>query len=297
MAPQSYKSARKILLGEDNNALVMLFAINALVFLLINFIKIIYYLTNAPVDLFYSQILNWFTLPASLNSFITRPWTLISYMFTHLSIWHLISSATWLWAFGYILQDLAGNNKIIPVYLYGGFIGGIIFIISGIIFPASIILSSPMIGGGPAVMAIAIATTTLTPGYRIFPMINGGIPLWILTLVYIAISFGSVSGNNIGAIAAQLAAAGVGFFYIRQIQNGRDWGKWMIELVRWLNRLCDPDKRQTPSSIFRANRTPYEKITQNTQEKLDAILDKINQKGFSSLTKEEKTFLEKTGEE
>ena len=57
-----------------------------------------------------------------------------------------------------------------------------------------------IIGGGAAVMAIAVATSTLAPDYRIFPFINGGIPLWIVTVIFVAIDFASVSGNN-GAIA------------------------------------------------------------------------------------------------
>src|SRR5476649_2936152 len=100
MATQSFKTNRKILLGEDNNALVLLFAINALVFVLINFVKIVYFLSDIPVELFYKQILDWFRLPASTDAIATRPWTALTYMFTHQSIWHLLSSMLWLWCFG-----------------------------------------------------------------------------------------------------------------------------------------------------------------------------------------------------
>ena len=127
MAAPSYKTNRKILLGQDNNALVLLFAINTLIFVLINFLKIIYFLSDIPMEFFYKQILNWFTLPAAVDSLVAKPWTIFVYMFTHHSIWHLLSSVLWLWCFGYILQDLAGNNKLIPIYLYGGFVGAVYF--------------------------------------------------------------------------------------------------------------------------------------------------------------------------
>ena len=55
---------------------------------------------------FQTQIADWFTLPAAGYKFLTRPWTIITYMFSHDNLWYLISSLLWLWCFGYILQDL-----------------------------------------------------------------------------------------------------------------------------------------------------------------------------------------------
>lgn len=305
MPNQSYKSSGKILLGQDNNALVMLFAINTLAFVIINMIKVIYYLSDIPIDFFYSQILNWFTLPASPDILLSRPWTVVTYTFTHYSIWHLISTIMWLWAFGYVLQDLAGNNRLIPIYLYGGFIGAVVFILMNNLFPAlerNLATTAPMLGGNAAVMAVAIATTTAAPDYRIFPMINGGIPLWAITLIFVAIHFTSISGGNAGILGASLAGGAIGFMYVKQLQKGNDWGAWMVQLVNWLNDLLNPDKKQrqhnqTEKHFYRTNRKPYEKIASNTQERLDEILDKINQKGYSFLTDEEKAFLQRAGNE
>ncbi len=293
-----YKSPKRILLGQDNNALVFLFAINALVFVLINFIKIVYYLTDIPLELFYQQILHWFTLPAVPAIFFTRPWTLLSFMFTHYSFWHLFSSMMWLWAFGFILQDLAGNNKLIPIYLYGGVIGGVIFVLCNNLFPGlekNILITAPMLGSGTAVMAVAIATTTLTPGYRIFPQINGGIPLWVLTIIYVALNFTSFSGGNLAIAAAHLGAAAMGFVFIKQLQVGNDWGSWMIRLFYWVDDLFSPEKKHSKNNknFYRASRKPFEKIARQSQQKLNDILDKINQKGFDALTDEEKNYLKR----
>ena len=53
MTRLSYKSnKRKILLGQDNNALVFLFAVNMLMFVIVTFIKVVYYLTETPDELF-----------------------------------------------------------------------------------------------------------------------------------------------------------------------------------------------------------------------------------------------------
>ena len=52
MPERSYKTNRSILLGQDNNALVYLVAINLMVFALLSFIKIIYYLSEIPIELY-----------------------------------------------------------------------------------------------------------------------------------------------------------------------------------------------------------------------------------------------------
>ncbi|MES2003896.1 MAG: rhomboid family intramembrane serine protease [Bacteroidota bacterium] len=303
--PKPYKTSRNILLGQDNNALVFLFAVISLVFVMINFIKIIYYLSDIPLDFFYKQILNWFTLPASFDKLASRPWTLFTYMFTHLSVWHLLSSCLWLWCFGYILQDLTGNSKLIPIYLYGGFVGGLVFLLMNNLFPVlerGIGTTEPMIGGGAAIMAIAVATTTLAPDYRIFPLIRGGIPLWVLTMIFVAIDFATLASANAGIGAGHLAGGAIGYFFIHQLRRGSDWGAWMISLVNWFDDLFSPEKKHKNQSqkdklYYQADKKPYEKISNVTQQRLDAILDKINQQGYQFLTDEEKEFLKRASSE
>lgn len=289
------------MLGQDNNALVFLFAVNMILFVIITFIKTVYYLSDIPEELFYKQILNWFTLPAVPETFLGRPWTLITHMFTHQGVWHLISNCLWLWGFGYIMQDLTGNNKLIPVYLYGGFVGGLVFLLGNNLVPVlerNLAVTAPMMGAGASIMALAIATTTLAPDYRIFPLINGGIPLWVLTLVFVAIDFATLATGNAGIGAGHLAGGIVGYLYIRQLRRGQDWGAWMIGLMNWLDDLFSPDKKHSGKSTreklyYRSDRKPYEKISNMTQQRLDEILDKINQEGYQLLTDEEKEFLKR----
>lgn len=305
MSPLTQKSARNILLGQDNNALVFLFAVNSLVFVLINFIRIVYFLSDIPLEFFNKQILDWFTLSPVPEVFFSRPWTILTTMFTHLSIWQLISTLLWLWAFGYILQDLAGNSKLLPIYLYGGFVGAVVFLLTNNLFPVlerNILTTQALLGGGSAVMAVAVATTTLAPDYRLFPLINGGIPLWVLTLVFVAIDFASLSGGNAGIGAAHLAGGAIGFLFVKQLQKGNDWSTWMNALVDWMDNLFNPEKKkeqqkQSEKHFYRANRKPYEKIANITQQKLDDILDKINQHGYAFLTDEEKAFLKRASDQ
>ncbi len=299
----------KILLGQDNNALAWLLIINAVIFIIINFIKIVYFLsydTNMFADLsFHQQVLDWFSLPAGLSHFATRPWTILTYMFSHEGVWQLLGTLLWLWGFGYIFQDLTGNSKIIPVYLYGGFAGAVSFMLVSNLIPQYAAATSsavPLLGGGSAVMAIALATTTMAPGYRIFPMINGGIPLWVITLIFVAIDYATIASSSGSYALAHLAGGATGFLFVSQMQKGKDWSSWMIQFWDWLANLFNPETkfRKRPISqqkFYKSTRKPFEKTPHITQQKLDEILDKINQDGYPSLSQEEKDFLKKASQE
>ncbi|MFN4006739.1 MAG: rhomboid family intramembrane serine protease [Chitinophagaceae bacterium] len=292
---------KRPLFGADSNALTWLIIINAVVFVLLNFIKIIYYLTDTPIAFFDTQILNWWVLSNNPDTFITRPYTLLTYMFTQVSVFGVIANMLWLWMFGYILQDLTGNRKLIPIYLYGGVIGGIVFVATTNMF-AGFAMGTPYImGAGAAVMAVAVATTTLAPDYRLFQMINGGIPLWIITLIYVAIDFAFVASANGGYALAHLSGALIGFIFIKQVQRGNDWGEWMVRFWYWLDDLFNPEKKHSKPSkekhYYKATGAPYKKTPNITQQRVDALLDKINQKGYHFLTDEEKEFLKKASEQ
>lgn len=299
--------SRRPLLGATNNALILLIAINAFLFIILKFLLIVYevsYTTTAfGGDLFFKQVLNWFILPAQADKLFTRPWTLLTYMFTNINAVMLLSNLLWLWSFGYILQDMAGNKKLIPVYLYGGLVGGISFLLSVLLVPSfshNATEYTALVGSGTAVVAVAVATTTFAPEYRIFPLINGGIPLWILTVIFVAIDFASM-GN--GAVAvAHLAAAAIGFVFVKQLGKGNDMGAWMNNFAMWFNDLFNPDKQkkqhaQKDKHFYKTAKKPYQKTANITQQKLDDILDKINQYGYAMLNEEEKEFLKRASKE
>src|ERR1044071_5369978 len=113
MSQYQQENRRRLTVGQDGNALVMLIAIQLVVFVMLAFIKVIYYFSYGDDGLgaYQRNILNWLALPASLSTFFSRPWTLITHMFVHDNVWHIVANMLWLWAFGYILQDLAGNRK------------------------------------------------------------------------------------------------------------------------------------------------------------------------------------------
>jgi membrane associated rhomboid family serine protease len=296
---------RRLSLNQDGNALVMLIAINLVVFVLFKFIYVLYFFSYeqevAKANYFVDFTKN-LAIPASFHEFVRKPWTIITQMFYHEDVWHIISNMLWLWAFGYIMQDLTGNRKIIPVFIYGGIAGAIAFLLAFNFIPVFKDSTAPALGASAGIMAIAIATTMIAPGYRIFPMLNGGIPLWVLTMIFLIIDLATIPGSNSGGHIAHLAGAFAGFLFIYTLRRGYDGSEWMNNVYDWFNNLFNPDKpakrRKVKQELFyKAGTQPYIKTPNLTQQKIDEILDKINQKGYSHLTEEEKELLKRASQE
>ncbi|MBU6159295.1 MAG: rhomboid family intramembrane serine protease [Bacteroidetes bacterium] len=293
----------KKIIGEGN-PLVLLIALNLILFVVLQFIQIVYVLDNHLDSNFDTEVRRYFVWPADFKALLQRPWVLLTGLFTHTGVWQLIGNMLFLWGFGFILQDLSGQRHTTPLYLYGGWIGGILYLFSVSLIPAFAGQLNQVIfsGAGASIMAIAAAATRLSPQYRIFPLVGGGIPLWVITLIYLLIDFAGLAGAGFPHHLAHLAGATVGLLYISLLQKGYQPGQWMHTLshrvMHWFGPGGKTNKGSRQQLFYQTNgRPPFEKKNRITQQKIDALLDKINLHGISSLTEEEKKFLKKAGEE
>ncbi len=305
MSVAEEKSSNKVLLGQDNNALVMLFAINAILFVILKFGYILYQMSELNPEAFYPNVFNWFVLPAKITQLGTRPWTLITSMFVHSEVMAVLPAMAWLGVFGYVLQDLTGNRKLVPIYIYGGVSGAVVYIISYYLIPRLQpgLPYATLYGSNAAIMAVAIATTTVKPDYRFFPMINGGLPLWVVTLVFLIVDMASVPAGDPGKYLAHLAGGAAGFLFIYQLRKGNDGSIWMNSFFDWINDLFNPGKKEKERAkkdefFYKVHGSnPYKRIPNVTQKRIDGILDKINQQGYNFLTDEEKDILRRASNE
>ncbi len=296
---------RKISFGADGNALMILISINVIFFITVWFLQIIYYIIQSAPGSFESDVLPLFILPAKISALALKPWTIFTYMFVHIKVLTVFTNLLWLWTFGSILQSIAGNRKIIPVYIYGGLAGAVAFVAANYLLPQLKpgINVSFIHGANAATMAIAVATTALAPDYRFFKMLNGGIPIWVLTLLYVIIDFAGVSGISAAYNISHLGGAFIGFMFVFSLRRGIDWSLWMNNFYDWFINLFNPDKKVVSKQRIKervfyktGNQKPFVKRSNITQQRIDEILDKINQKGYHLLTEEEKTILKRAGE-
>lgn len=295
---------QRFTLGQPDNALMWLFVFNVVFFLVLLTIKAAVSVNDNSDAVFYSQVVNWFYFSADVSRLVNRPWTLLTYMFSDIEVFKALSNMLWLWAFGSILQNLTGNKKLIPVYLYGGFAGAVFFIAASYLIPTNkaFISSANLMGANAAIMAVAVAATMIAPNYRLFKHIRGGIPIWVLTLVYVAIDLAGVAQTAAAQPIAHIGGALAGFLFVIALQNKIDGSIWMNSFYSWLINLFNPNKK-APNSIREkvfyntGNRSPYNKTSNVTEQRVDEILDKISQKGYDYLSKEEKEILKRASED
>jgi membrane associated rhomboid family serine protease len=297
---------KKFLLGSDNNALMALVVLNVIFFLLLLTTQVVYFFYQQSAASYNSAVVQWFELPADFTRLTERPWTIITYMFsdTGAGLMRIISNMIWLWAFGYIFQQLAGNDKIIPVYIYGGLLGAIFFIAAYYFIPSlkTGIGDAALIGANAATMAVATATTFLSPNHRFFTQIRKGIPIWILLVVYFIIDFAGVTTVNAAFSLSHIGGMVAGILFAFFLQKGIDASIWMNKLYFWLTHLFTPkkssEKKSVKDQIFynTGNREPFIKNMLVNQNRIDSILDKINSSGYNSLTDEEKEILKKASD-
>lgn len=296
---------RRLTLGDDSNALVGLVTVHIIFFLVLMVIQVVYHFFQTEKGLFAQQVLPYFRLPANFVTLTERPWTLLTFMFSEMDVIRLLSNLIWLWTFGYILQELTGNKKLIPIYIYGGLAGATVFILSNYFITAlrPNIDNFWLWGGGASTMALATATTFLAPDFRFFRNLNGGIPLWVLTLVYILVDFAGVYNLGPAYSLAHLGGAAAGILFIFLLRRGYDGSTWMNNFYHWITNVFSPSKGKAENNIRErvfydaSGRKPFKKTSNVTQQRVDEILDKINQKGYHFLTDEEKNILKRAADE
>ncbi len=259
----------------------------------------------------FNGFLEWFMAPADPIELLKRPWTLITYMFLHEGLWHLVFNMLFLYWFGRIVQDLLGDHRIFPIYLLGGLVGFLAFFVSANFLPGNIsyFIGSHMLGASAGVMAIVMAAATLAPTYIMHLLLIGPVQIRYIALFLILIDLIAIrEGSNTGGHFAHLGGVFMGWYFIHLLRQGTDLSQPVNYL---LNRISDffsslfSRRKRTPIRVRHNNSGAKRPITQQMpnandpdyQKKLDRILDKIREGGYESLTKEEKEFLFKASKQ
>jgi membrane associated rhomboid family serine protease len=132
----------------------------------------------ANVDRFFGApqfIVNLFALQAA--TFLQHPWTIVTNMFTHIDLWHILLNMLSLYFLGSFLSKIIGYKKMLLVYFCGGIMGNIFFMLLAPSYSAGI-------GASGAIFALGGALAAIAPRLRvyIFP-IPVAMPLWVSIII------------------------------------------------------------------------------------------------------------------
>ena len=217
--------------SKPDNGLIQIIVINIIVFVLINLFRVI--LTLAGSTETYVWIVENLALPSDFQTFILKPWTLISYFFTHEGFFHILFNMLFLYWFGKIVHDLLGNNKLVNLYVLGGIIGGITYMLAYNLIPFyhDRVNQSILIGASAGVFAVVVGAATYFPNYSLFLLFLGPIRIKYIAIFYVLLSFFRIDGTNAGGDLAHLGGAAIGFIYILQLKKGNDIGTPITKFI------------------------------------------------------------------
>ncbi|MGE5383573.1 MAG: rhomboid family intramembrane serine protease [Omnitrophica WOR_2 bacterium] len=303
MYPQTSPFERMKIFFTRREALSRIILINIIIWLVIALIRNLAFLFSSPEagssglykEYLSEYLLSLFALPANVNVFIARPWTIISYMFLHFEFLHILFNMLWLYWFGVIFAQYLSQRQLLGTYLFGGIIGGLFYILAYNMFPVFDLARGHALalGASASVLAIVVAISFYVPNYTINLFLLGPIKIKYIALITVAMDLLMINNGNAGGHLAHLGGALWGFAYIKMLPHFDPTKIFSIFSQENVSKYKSSRKRKfkvqygkPPVSDEDFNLQKKEK-----QQKIDKILDKISQSGYNSLTKEEKELL------
>jgi membrane associated rhomboid family serine protease len=205
-------------------------------------------------------------LQFSPSAALTRPWTFVTYMFVHGGLLHLLTNMLMLYVFGTAVESRLGSRHFLLYYLFCG-IGAAVFSL----LLAGLMPVGPFVGASGAILGVAVAFAMLWPDAEliIFP-----IPV------------------PIKAHIAHVGGALFGYLFFRVQSLSRrapaQPARAVERVVMVQSGSSEPDRR-TPVTPMR----PRRRVDSDpVAAEVDRVLDKISEKGISSLTPAERRFLD-----
>lgn len=278
---------------KNGTYLTKLIYINIAIWVIVRLVFVGYKLSGSDGSL----MLSWLALPASFELFISRPWTILTYMFLHFDFLHVLFNVLWLRWFGKIFLEYHNQQKLLSLYLVGGFSGGLAYMLAYNLIPVfqNSVTMVQLLGASASVIAIVIAIAVYVPDHLIHLVFIGPVKIKWIAFVSVLLYVINLSGDNAGGNFAHLGGALWGWIYMSQLMAGRDitgrFDRMTDVFFSWFRpRRKLKIKYNIPNQEYDYNRS---KVSQ--QDEINRILDKIGKSGYDSLTFDEREMLFKMG--
>lgn len=206
---------------------------------------------------------------------LSRPWTIITYMFLHGGLTHILFNMLALYFFGPRVESRLGAERFFVLYFISGIAGALL---SFLFAPYA-----PIIGASAAIFGVMIAYARFWPRDRI--MIWGIIPIearWLIVITTVMAIVGGVQGGTGVADFAHLGGYLGGFLYLLFLERTHGAKRFKNQAT------AAPTTDALQGNWQKVNR---ESVHAVNRDEVNRILDKINASGLKSLTPQERLFL------
>ena len=248
-----------------------------------------------------AAVLQWVELPSDLSLLIRRPWTLVTYMFSHYALLHILFNMLWLYWLGRIFMEYFSPKQLTGVYLLGGWGGALLFLLAYNLMPSLAGNSVFLIGASASVLAVIVATAVYAPDYKIGLLFLGEVAIKWVAIVTVAIYLIGMETGNIGGNIAHIGGALVGAWFALRIKRGRDITRPLNAVLDAVVGIFNGRSFSWPAARRGNKARPQQSTTQQRQqssrfdtvseEELDRVLKKIKDAGYDALTDAERDML------
>jgi hypothetical protein len=180
----------------------------------------------------------------------------------------------------------------INIFVGGGIIGGLT---SFLVFPDLPVLLILKSGITSAALALFVAAATYVPNMEVVLVFLGKVKLKYIALIFVALDLLSHNPTDAKSKIGHIAAVIFGFLLIYLGRN-KNFTQ-TPDFIKWFMRPRGPyykkEKAQKKKKTTKRSESDedYNARKNREQAEIDAILDKIKQKGYESLSTSEKQKL------
>ncbi len=286
---------------SQGSILTRLIIINLAVFVAVNLVHVILYLFSANPEasaISMQEVMGWLAVPSSVGELATKPWTVVTYMFLHKDLLHILFNMLWLYWFGRIFLMYIDQKKLLGVYLVGGLSGALLYVLAYNAFPAfsEYVPYSIMLGASASVMAVVFAISFYVPNFTLNLLLIGQVKLKYIAMFSVVLDFLMIASSNAGGHISHLGGALFGYLFITQYKKHKDITTWAWGLFYPEKGSRKKEKKKRNPHMHVSYKRPKTDMEYNAQkakerEELDRILDKVAKSGYESLSKKEKEIL------
>ena len=273
---------------RQGTMLMRIIYINIAIFVLLHLVAFVGVIMNVPAQ----GMIQWLQVPSNLSQLLYAPWTLITYMFTHYDLLHILFNMLWLYWMGRIFLEYFTPKRLSALYLLGGLGGALLYLLAMNLLPHFIGSNAYLMGASASVIAIVVAVAVWAPDYKIGLLFIGEVSLKWVAIITIGIDLLSVDAGNAGGHIAHLGGAAVGAIYATALRLGTDITRPLNAALDWLASLFSRRDKGIGAPVGgTAYNSQHQATDEPTEAQIDAILDKIKRSGYTSLTDKERDLL------
>jgi membrane associated rhomboid family serine protease len=240
-------------------------------------------------------------LPA-IGHYAAKAWTILTYGWVHPGFWDWFTNMIWLFCFGSVFQSLAGYKQLIPLYVTGLILGGACYL-GGQFIPIAALQPGNMffMGAGAGVTAAGIASLALEPKHRMHLSTAFSIPMVVVVAVYLLLNTIVAWPDHVPVLMIHAGGAIAGLIYAAVLKSGRRPGNYIYDTMDRIGSIATPNEERIKDRNHPKRnevlRNMYEAKAGISQHSIDEILDKINEQGYRSLSREERDILVRAGKD